>query len=79
MHQERCKLSKLIQKELCKQTREWQEENIGKIVKHFKGLKHIARIRHNGKTKRIRAMRTNSGQLMTGPEDIADVFAQFYE
>ena len=70
---------KAIQKEIRKHTRGRKREEIGKILEEFKGLQHIADIRHNRVRKRLVGVRDARGKEVTDRQGIVDTLAEFYE
>ena len=72
-------ISKDIQKELRKSMRAHCRERIGQIIADFKGLRHIADMRSNGKRNNIACMRNEAGEKVEDKQGIMNVFADFYE
>ena len=56
-----------------------KKAKIGKILEEFRGLQDITNINNNMKKSKISNMKSKDGSIMTGRQDIDDVFAKFYE
>ena len=76
---ERVAISKQIQRDIQKAMKKSKQSKINRILEEFKGLKHIGGIRNNGKRPRMVSMKNKEGQLQNDRQEIADVFAEFYE
>ena len=72
-------ICKEIQKLVRRRNRLRKAERIRKILADFKGLKKIPAIRDPKGNKRIDSMRDANGKLVTAKQEVADVFALFYE
>ena len=77
--QRRAELSKQINKSIRKDLRKRHNQLIGDIIEEFKGLKRIGQIRSNGKRNQISSIRGTDGSTVYDKQDIANVFAEFYE
>ncbi len=71
--------SKKIQKEVRAVARARAPAKIDKILTEFRGLKLIAEIKNDGMKQGIGKMKMKSGEYTTDFQEIADVFAVFYE
>ena len=71
--------SKEIQKEIRAVGRARVTAKIDKILTEFRGLKQIAEIKKNGMKQGIGKMKMKSGKHTTDFQEIANVFATFYE
>ena len=56
-----------------------KQDKIGKILSEFRGLKEISAIKGTHQTPKIDEIEDKNGDLTTGKENIANVFADFYE
>ena len=72
-------VSKDIQKEIRRSMRSRGRAQIERILTDFKDLKSIAGIRANGKRHNLTNVRDSKGRLAESRQEIADVFASFYE
>jgi hypothetical protein len=73
------KVAKLIQKEMAAITKARREARIDKLLTQFRDLKYISLVKSNGKHALIGGMIGSDGQLRSDRQQIADVFADFYE
>ena len=71
-------VSKQIQRTTQRLTRQKQDDRIGEILAKFSGLKDIAAIRGR-KRRKLTAARTSDGKEVNEKQEVADVFAAFYE
>jgi hypothetical protein len=58
------KISKMIQKELRKSSRERCRAQIGHLLSQFRDLKQITNIRSNGKRQHITSMTNSAGEIV---------------
>ena len=72
-------LSKSISKSIRKDLRKRHDEIIGRLIDEFVGLKKIGNIRNNGKRTQISSIKNSAGTIVYDKQDIADVFADFYD
>ena len=72
-------VSKKIQKEVRAIANARKTERVRKVLEEFKDLQRIANIRGNGKTICIGTVVDKEGEEKTGADDIAEVFADFFE
>ena len=75
---ERAALSKRIQKEMKAFILARKRAKIDRILTQFRGLKHIANIKANGKHSYLGGVLNKEGKLQNDRCSIADVFADFY-
>ena len=75
----RSELSKAISKSIRRDLRSRHNQIIGQIIEEFAGLKRICNIRNNGKRNHISSIQCKDGTVAYNKQDIADVFAEFYE
>ena len=78
-HDTRKQLSKCIQKEIRTQKRRKRRAHIGGVLEKFRNLKSIARIKTRRRRTLITHMTDKEGSKRTTRQEIADVFAEFYE
>ena len=71
--------SKRIQKEIRAIAKARKTARVRKVLEEFKDLQRIDNIRCNGKTACIGSVVDKSGVVKTGADDIAEVFAEFFE
>ena len=71
--------SKHIRKELRAIARARKKAKISSILTEFRGLGEIAGIQSQKRKMYIGSMRSKSGEVVTGRQEIADVFADFYD
>ena len=76
--EERKKLSKEIQRQIRKDTRLKQREQISRIISDFVGFKRISNIKNNEKKEALPKMVDKCGVPHDSRQEIADVFAEFY-
>ena len=72
-------LSKQIQRKIKRRQKKKQDTKIVTILDSFCGLKEIAGIRGGGKRMQMTAMKNKYGEEVQGKQQMADVFADFYE
>ena len=71
--------SKLIQKEIKAVTKARSTARVTKVLEEFMDLQRIAGIRSNGKTVCVGSMIDKNGIEKTEIQEVADVFADFFE
>jgi exonuclease III len=76
---ERTQLSKAIQRAIRKARRKQTTSAIDRILKNFRGIKHIKDIKSLSRKKFITHMTNTSGAAVADRQEIANVFADFYE
>lgn len=72
-------ISKRIQREVRAVARAKRRSRIDCILKEFRGLRYITGIKANNKKTMFASMLDRDGKVCTDREDIANVFADFYE
>ena len=72
-------IQKQIQKHVRKDFRIKCRERIRQVLRDFSDLKQITGIRSGGKKQHLMTMTNEKGDTVSGREEIADVFATFYE
>ena len=76
---ERKKVSSAIKKELQRTRQRNHEAKIQQVIDNHRGLRHIADVKKSHGQALIPSMTTTDGTTTTDRQDIADVFATFYE
>ena len=77
--EERRRLSKNIQRAIRKSMRKKHRQQIDRIIQNFEGLRKIADIKNNGKKSLLSGVVDREGTHRDDRQQIADVFAEFYE
>jgi hypothetical protein len=79
LRKESADIGKEIEREIRALSRAKKKARIEKILVQFKGLKFITGIRKNEKRQHIGSMRDAKGEVHTDRQQIANIFADFYE